>query len=78
MGETLGSLNRKLSGHCNYYGVSGNLHDVRKFYSYAKRTTRRMLSRRSQKGYVTWETMDRVWEQYITPPSVRVNIWQFA
>lgn len=76
--ETLRSLNRKLSGHCNYYGVSGNLRDVRKFYSYARRTTRRMLSRRSQKGFVTWETMDRIWRQYITPPTVRVNIWQFA
>lgn len=78
VGETLRSLNRKLSGHCNYYGVSGNLRDVRKFYSYARRTTRRMLSRRSQKGFVTWETMDRIWRQYITPPTVRVNIWQFA
>jgi group II intron reverse transcriptase/maturase len=78
VGETLRSLNRKLSGHCNYYGVSGNIRCVDKFYSYAKRSTKRMLSRRSQKGHVTWETMDRIWEQYITPPSVRVNIWQFA
>lgn len=78
VGETLRSLNRKLSGHCNYYGVSGNLRSVGKFYAYAKRSTKRMLSRRSQKGHVTWETMERIWEQYITPPTVRVNIWQFA
>jgi len=74
--ETMQSLNRRLTGHCNYYSVNGNLRSIRKFYLYAKNRTYWMLNRRSQKNSVTWETMNKLWEEYITPPRIKVNIWQ--
>ena len=74
--ETMKILNRKLAGHCNYYSINGNLRSVRKYYWYAKKRMYWMLNRRSQKKSVTWETMELLWKQYITPPSIKVNIWQ--
>jgi len=32
--ETMKLIQRALSGHCNYYGVSGNFHMVHNFYKY--------------------------------------------
>ena len=74
--ETMKSLNRKLKGHCNYYAVSGNIRKVQNFYWYTKRRMYWMLNRRSQRKSVTWKVMNVLWEQYITPPRIKVNIWQ--
>jgi hypothetical protein len=74
--QTMKSLNRKLTGHCNYYGISGNFKKVNAFYYYAKLRMHSMLNRRSQRKSVTWENMVEMWEQYIKPPRIKVNIWQ--
>ncbi len=74
--ETLKILNRKLTGHCNYYSINGNLRSIRKYYGYARKRMYWMLNRRSQKKSVTWEMIDMLWKQYITPPKIKVNIWQ--
>lgn len=74
--QTMKCLNRKLTGHCNYYGISGNYRKVNAFYYYAKLRMHSMLNRRSQRKSVTWETMVEMWAQYITPPRIKVNIWQ--
>ncbi len=73
--ETMLSLNRKLTGHCNYYGVNGNLKSLLKFYRYAKRQAYWMFNRQSQKAKMTWDKMDKIWKEYISPPKIRVQIW---
>ena len=68
-------LNQKLAGHNQYYGVSGNLACVREFYNYAKRRLHWVLNRRSQKANVTWDRIHEIWNMYIKPPKVCVDIW---
>ena len=56
MGQTLATLNRKLIGHYNYYGVNGNYRAVRAFWWYVKRRFFWTLRRRSQKHKIRWES----------------------
>ena len=76
--ETFKSLNRKLQGHCNYYGVSGNLRGVEKFFRYAEYCLYKALNRRSQKGKIPWALMNEIWDSHITQPRICVNIWQYT
>ena len=73
--ETMRLLNLKLQGHCNYYGVNGNLKAICSFYDYVKRRFLITMRRRSQKDRFAWEKLQRIWKYYITPPSVKVRIW---
>ena len=73
--ETMKSLSRKLKGHCNYYGINGNLNSIQRFYRYAKSRAYWMFNRQSQKARVTWEKMDKIWQKYISPPRICVQIW---
>ncbi len=73
--ETMKLLNLKLQGHCNYYGVSGNLKSIAKFYRYVLRRFMITMRRRSQKDRFPWSKLQRIWDYYITPPSIKVRIW---
>ena len=53
-------LQSVLTGHFRYYGVPHNRPALRAFRSELARMWRRALSRRSQKGYVTWNRMARL------------------
>jgi len=75
--ETMKSLNRRLAGHTNYYGINGNLKCVQRFHGYAKKRMYWMLNRRSQKKSMKWPKMQEIWDQFIVPPKIKVNIWQF-
>jgi RNA-directed DNA polymerase len=59
-----------LTGHYRYYGVLGNYEPMNQFryrvYSMWKQT----LSRRSQKGYVTWEVLNRFIGQWLPRPRI--------
>jgi group II intron reverse transcriptase/maturase len=48
-------LNRKLQGHCQYYGVSHNARSVRRFIHESRRIFFKWMNRRSQKPSFTWE-----------------------
>ena len=69
--ETMKLLNLKLQGHCNYYGVSGNLKSIAKFYRYVLRRFMITMRRRSQKDRFPWPKLQRIWDYYITPPSIK-------
>jgi group II intron reverse transcriptase/maturase len=73
--QTMEKLNIALQGHFNYYGVSGNSKKLQDYYTYAKETCMRALNRRSQKRSLKWDKFMRIWDFYIKPPSIRVNIW---
>jgi len=60
IGELIKRLNLKLRGHYNYYGISHNTKRMRNFYNYVKRQLKKILSRRSQKGYISWEKLEKI------------------
>jgi group II intron reverse transcriptase/maturase len=71
----MGTLNRKLQGHVNYYGISGNYKAVSNFFRYVKETCIKTLRRRGQKKPIGWEDFTRIWNHYIKPPRIAVDIW---
>lgn len=71
----LTSLNRKLQGHYNYYGINGNMRGLKKFENFVCVCTFRMLRRRSQKRKITWERFTVIWHQYIQRPRITKQIW---
>jgi group II intron reverse transcriptase/maturase len=64
VGKWLGSVTR---GHINYYAVPQNFELVEAFRQQVINHWRRALSRRSQKGYVTWERMRRITRRWLPP-----------
>ena len=75
--ETMKKVAAVVRGHCNYYGGNGNLRSLYKFHDYMKYMTHKMLNRRSQRGYVTYEKFQRIWDYYVKPPRLTKNVWQW-
>lgn len=57
-------LNQKLRGHCAYYGITGNWRSLQRFREGLLRHWRRWLSRRSQRGYMSWAKFHRLLEHH--------------
>ena len=77
--DTILLLNRKLIGHYRYYGISGNSEGLRKFYKCVVETFYRVLTRRCQWTYLTWERYHSLLRKHpIATPKIYVNIWQTA
>lgn len=64
-------LSSVLDGHFRYYGVPNNGEAMNAFRTEVARLWHRVLSRRSQKGYVRWERMVRLKRRWL--PSVRIH-----
>ena len=62
-------------GHCNYYGVNGNLHAITSFWNYMKSATYKMLTRRSQRHRWNWHKFNCLWQRFVPFPRIYVNIW---
>ena len=75
--ETMEKVAAIIRGHCGYYGVNGNLRSLYKFHDYMMQATRKMLNRRSQRGRVTYEKFQRIWDYYVTPPKITKDIWHW-
>ena len=75
VGPTLKSLNRKLQGHVNYYGINGNSKMLMNFFLYVRESFIRVLRARGQKHPIKWSDFQRMWDYYIKPPRIVVNIW---
>jgi group II intron reverse transcriptase/maturase len=58
-------------GHDNYYGVPHNFAALESFRWRLLWLWQKVLSRRSDKGYVTWERMLRIRRRWIPPPRIR-------
>ena len=63
-----------IAGHQAYYAVPGNAKAVGTFRHQVTRHWRHALSRRSQKGRVTWERMNRIASRYL-PRTRTVHPW---
>ena len=69
-------LNLSLRGHYNYYGVSHNIRRMSTFYNYVVRRLKYWLSRRSQKGYVTWEKLNKILlHNPLLKPAITKKLW---
>jgi group II intron reverse transcriptase/maturase len=70
------ALTRRLRGHFNYFGVSGNGRSLRMVLHQAKRAWFKWLQRRSQRRHLTWEKFSAMYARYPLPaPRIRVRIW---
>ena len=61
------ALARKLSGHYAYFGVTSNYAALARLLHETQSIWRKWLSRRSQKGFVSWEAMHRLLERFPLP-----------
>ena len=69
-------LQAKLRGHYQYYGVSGNMPAISKYYQITIRLVHKWLNRRSQKKRMSWSKLNHYLECYPLPkPSIRHNLY---
>ena len=70
-------LVRRIRGHINYFGISGNGRSVGRLTTEAKMAWYKWLNRRSQRSRLTWERYSRgLLRQYPLPqPRIVVSIW---
>lgn len=61
-------LAQKLRGHFNYYGITGNSEALGRVHQEALRAWRKWLSRRSQRGRLSWEQFRAILDRYPLPP----------
>ena len=61
------TLQAKLRGHFQYYGVSENYNGIVRFYKFTLRNVRKWLNRRSQKRKMSWEKFAKYLEHYPLP-----------
>ncbi len=72
-------LQAKLRGHYQYYGVSGNMRSLRRFYSLTLRMTLKWLNRRSQRKSFNWTSFERYLEHYPLPePRIVHNLYTLS
>ena len=70
------ALGRRLRGHFNYFGVSGNFRSLLRLVEATKRAWYKWLCRRSQRKRLTWERFTDFLRQRPLPrPRITVRIW---
>lgn len=69
------ALRRKIEGHMNYYGVSGNITALERFVQEVTRRWLKWLGRRSRKAKRSWEWFRGILQRFPLPkPSIRVQL----
>lgn len=72
-------LQAKLRGHYQYYGVSGNMRSLQRFYSLTLRMTLKWLNRRSQRKSFNGETFGIYLKHYPLPaPRIVHNLYTLS
>ena len=70
------ALTRRLQGHFNYFGVSGNSRSLQLLVDATERNWYKWLRRRSNRTRLTWPRFVALLERYPLPlPRIRVRIW---
>jgi group II intron reverse transcriptase/maturase len=64
-------LSQKLRGHYGYFGITGNSRTLKACRYQVERIWKKWLSRRSQRGRVTWERFKQ-WQQRFALPQPRI------
>ena len=67
-------INRRLTGHYNYYALSSNIEALRSVYYVTLKFWRQMLSSRSQRGRLNWAKFRKILSFYpLRRPSIRID-----
>jgi group II intron reverse transcriptase/maturase len=61
------TLQAKLRGHFQYYGVSENYNGIVRFHKFTLRAVRQWMNRRSQKRKMSWDRFTKYLEHYPLP-----------
>ncbi len=70
------ALTRRIQGHLNYFGVSGNFRCLLLLIEQAKRIWYKWLGRRSHRKRLTWERFADLLRDFPLPvPRITVWIW---
>jgi RNA-directed DNA polymerase len=69
------TLVRKLCGHYNYYGITGNWQALSRFRHEVTCAWRKWLNRRSQRARMSWKRMNKLLERYPLPQPRMRNPW---
>jgi group II intron reverse transcriptase/maturase len=73
------TLIAKLRGHYQYYGVSGNMRSLRRFYWVTLRLTLKWLNRRSQRRSFSWAGFAEYLKHYPLPqPRITRNLYTLS
>lgn len=74
--DLIKQLNKKLIGLYNYYGISGNFRWLNNIYNFVKRILKKWLSRRSQRGEISWTKLNGIIEYNpIVKPKISFQLW---
>ena len=77
--EQARAINRILRGHFNYYGIAGNAKKLHAFWDFTRQEWKHSLSKRSQKGRLTWEALKSLLDQHpLAAPRIRLSYPQLA
>lgn len=72
-------LQAKLRGHYQYYGVSGNMRSLRRYYTLTLRMTLKWLNRRSQRKSFSWKGFYKYLDHYPLPrPKIVHNLYTLS
>ena len=72
-------LQAKLRGHYQYYGVSGNMLYLKKFYTFTEHMVMKWLNRRRQRKSFNWASFRKYREYYPLPrPSIVHNFYTLS
>ena len=73
------TLAAKLRGHYHYYGISGNMRSLNRFYHMTVRLTRKWLNRRSQRKRFYWKGFISYLKHYPLPrPRIAHNFYTLS
>ncbi len=73
------TLEAKLRGHFEYYGVSGNSPSIKRYYKLALRLVHKWLNRRSQKKSMSWSKFYNYLDLYPLPmPKIKHNFYTLS
>jgi len=71
------AFTRRIQGHFNYFGVSGNSRSLLLVVEQAKRSWFKWLRRRSQRKRLTWERFADLLRDFpLLRPRITVRIWR--
>jgi group II intron reverse transcriptase/maturase len=74
--EQHAALKRRIQGHFNYFGVSGNFRSLLRVINQVERIWYKWLCRRSQRKRLTWERFQDLLRDFPLPkPRIAIRIW---
>lgn len=75
--EQHAALMKRVRGHFNYFGVSGNIRCLQAVARHVRRAWHKWLNRRSQRARLTWERFEDLLRDFPLPtPRIVVRIWR--